>query len=321
MGYGYKAGETAFVGYGTSRFFIPSLLGITRLGVTGFIFISGFYGIRLKISRIVSLWTATCFYSVVSAFGLFFMGVIGSGRFFHYLLDAPISLFDGWWFIQSYLIIMLLSPIIELGIKQINKVDFLIIVSVLFVIQYFVQWYHVADSGPSLMKFIITYMIGRYCGSNPIPIIKNNANALLVFSSFLLVFVPFFVCLIKHEYYLKWINTNFNPVCLLVVYCLILVAVKTPRYAESTFLTTNVLAVYLLHSSKFGNYLLWDSGLLNYRQFNVIYAILLTICIYILCAIIEEIRKFFIVPIDNLIIKKIKLHKIVFYDFIKKRII
>lgn len=43
------------------------LTNLVALGVTGFILISGFYGVKMKIGRIISLWIQTSFYALLSA--------------------------------------------------------------------------------------------------------------------------------------------------------------------------------------------------------------------------------------------------------------
>lgn len=60
------------------------LTNLVSLGVTGFILISGYYGVRLKINRIVSLWLQTTMYALASAIAVYQFG--GSLKSF---IDAP----------------------------------------------------------------------------------------------------------------------------------------------------------------------------------------------------------------------------------------
>lgn len=53
------------------------LTNLVSLGVTGFILISGYYGVKLKINRIVSLWLQTTMYALASAIAVYqFGGVV-----------------------------------------------------------------------------------------------------------------------------------------------------------------------------------------------------------------------------------------------------
>lgn len=303
FGYGYKASSTPFVSDGFEGHTVPSLLAVSRLGVTGFIFISGFYGVRLKINRMVSLWTATCFYSIVSTFCLFSYKEI---NLLKELIDAPFSIFDSWWFIQSYIIIMLISPFIEEGIKNITKKQFTYITLFLFVMQYVVQFYHVAYNGPSFLRFFIVYIIARYCASYPIFFFKQYSLKILIISGLLLIFMPFYVCYVGFPNMLKWINSNYNPIYIIVVYSLILYASERPIYGTSSFFTSNILAVYLLHSSKFGNYFLWESGLFSYHSFSLVKVLVFVICIYVFCVLVEQLRKKIFLSFDKKIVEYIK---------------
>ena len=88
-------------------------LGLTNmvgLGVTGFILISGYYGVNLKMNRLVSLWLQTTVYSLLSV--VILCVINNDGGLFRGLLDSLLSLFDGWWFVSYYLVLMLLSPLI-----------------------------------------------------------------------------------------------------------------------------------------------------------------------------------------------------------------
>lgn len=50
------------------------LTNLVSLGVTGFILISGYYGVNLKINRIVSLWLQTTMYALASAIAVYQFG-------------------------------------------------------------------------------------------------------------------------------------------------------------------------------------------------------------------------------------------------------
>ena len=50
------------------------LTNLASLGVTGFILISGYYGVKLKINRIVSLWVQTTMYALFSAIAVYQFG-------------------------------------------------------------------------------------------------------------------------------------------------------------------------------------------------------------------------------------------------------
>lgn len=119
------------------------------------------------------------------------------------VFDSPLSMFDGWWFIQSYLIVMLLSPLLNVGIREIPQKTFAYLVWGVFILQYGVQWYHCANAGPSFQKFIITYIIGAYLGKYPIRMFERHHFILLCISSVFLFALPIIVCLADKPSLLK----------------------------------------------------------------------------------------------------------------------
>jgi acetyltransferase-like isoleucine patch superfamily enzyme len=100
---------------------IPILLtSLLCFPVNCFIFISGYYSIKLRKNKVINFVVQLIFYALfVLALGFYFFNVPIS---FRAVLNAlvPISS-DRWWFFTSYFFIMLLSPIINTGLALINK--------------------------------------------------------------------------------------------------------------------------------------------------------------------------------------------------------
>ena len=73
------------------------LMGISMLGVTGFMFISGYYGINFKLERLKSLWWQAAFYVLILGIALYFL----SGRFFRFH-SFILASFRTWRMVVSY---------------------------------------------------------------------------------------------------------------------------------------------------------------------------------------------------------------------------
>ena len=75
--------------------------------VPGFAFISGYYGVKLRLSKLLHLWltTAICFLLPIAL----------GGRFFELLFIN--------WYLLAYTILMLLSPILNAGLNGLTKKD------------------------------------------------------------------------------------------------------------------------------------------------------------------------------------------------------
>lgn len=127
-----------------------SLFSLGKIGVSGFMFISGYYGIHTTRHKVIDLILVTLFYLCV-------LSPIGNGvrvlSFFH-----P---FDGWWFVSAYLFIMLLAPLIEMGIKALPQRTFRTIVIAALIYTYFAKALSFANSHDAV--FLLTvYLVARY---------------------------------------------------------------------------------------------------------------------------------------------------------------
>lgn len=152
-------GETAIPG-------LPVALLINSfviVGVNGFIFISGYYGIRLRVKSLLSLILQTVFYSAVIYIVVYLVchkgtpeGVIKS--FF------PIST-SVWWFVTAYIGLCILSPLLNRAAELLNRQAFGFIVAALLYLNCFSGFgFHALQTsgGYSLFSFITVYLLSRY---------------------------------------------------------------------------------------------------------------------------------------------------------------
>lgn len=76
--------------------------------VPGFAFISGFYGVRLRVSKVIRLW--------VTAAICFLLPIFLGGNFRELLFMN--------WYLLAYTFLMLLSPILNAGMERLSRCDF-----------------------------------------------------------------------------------------------------------------------------------------------------------------------------------------------------
>ena len=81
--------------------------------VDGFMFISGYYGMRFRLSKILRLVGVVLFCGTIliaiHSYVVVGDGIVGFLPRLKYLLNAS----GGWWFLWAYLIVMFLSPLVE----------------------------------------------------------------------------------------------------------------------------------------------------------------------------------------------------------------
>lgn len=105
-------------------------LGIDRIcgcGVVGFMFISGYYGMKCSVKRISRLLGIALYCNfIVAGLGVLSEPSVSYWDVFLYNWTHG----SGWWFLWGYLIVMLLSPLIEAAFST-RRLDFVVSVCIL----------------------------------------------------------------------------------------------------------------------------------------------------------------------------------------------
>lgn len=129
------------------------LFSIGKVGVTGFMFISGYYGIKLKWTKLFRLVAMLAFYLVLLLV-LANQSIIASWR-------ELVHPWDNWWFISSYLVIVLLSPFINIGIELLDKKTFKNVVIALVFYVYIGQALCLSNSHDTVYLLTV-FLVARY---------------------------------------------------------------------------------------------------------------------------------------------------------------
>ena len=140
---------------------------IGNLGVSVFMLISGYFGIRFRLSKLLGLWNVAWFWSVVLAF---VVADFSSSALVHAFF--PI-LTDKYWFLTAYMVIFCLSPFIESLVHAITRRQFLWLIGVLalfFVVAPTLLKFEItSDSGKGVVNMMTVYLIGRYMALYGLP--------------------------------------------------------------------------------------------------------------------------------------------------------
>lgn len=137
---------------------------IGNVGVSCFLLISGYFGVKFKVDKFIYLIFITTLYTVFSS-------IICQSQIVDIIKSFIVIPIYGNWFISCYLILMLVSPFIEKLIESISKTEFKILIIALFITlsflpTVFVSYYHtvITSGGKCLVYVIFLYFIGRYIG-------------------------------------------------------------------------------------------------------------------------------------------------------------
>lgn len=129
------------------------LLSLGKCGVTGFMFISGYYGMSLKWNKLGGMVAMLAFYTICL--------IIASGDFSAGSALLLLRCWDGWWFVSSYIVICLLSPFINKGLEGMDKRQFGMIVLALLFYEYFGKFTGHANSHDTIFLLTI-FLCARY---------------------------------------------------------------------------------------------------------------------------------------------------------------
>lgn len=128
------------------------LYTLGTIGVTGFMFITGYYGLSTSAKKIARFLCITMFYGLA--------GMLYSGFSLRKFILLPLS-FDLWWFVSCYIVLLLMSPILTKGIEMTNRSQHKLIVLGLAIYTYVLGYFNWANSRDFVFLFTI-YMVARY---------------------------------------------------------------------------------------------------------------------------------------------------------------
>ena len=141
------------------------LNGFVSVGVNCFVLISGYYLIRLKWRSFLKLYLTCMFYGLI---GYAVYVLVDGGRFGGGVLWNSVFIFShsGWWFINCYVGLMLLAPILNVCVEHVEKRAFQIILLCLTVANIYFGYFWQTDAfnntGYTIAQFAYMYMMGAY---------------------------------------------------------------------------------------------------------------------------------------------------------------
>ena len=268
------------------------------IGVNGFIFISGYFGMKFKLRTVLSFIFQALFYSL-GIFLIFNIFIYKTPLDYTKLFYAffPISK-TAWWFLTTYLGLYFLAPFLNKGIEEIKKKDLLILLLGLLFFDCCSGFIFGAypKNGYTIFHFITLYVLAGYIRKY-VPNIKKPFLCFIILS---LIIFSICIFLLDIEKYPKiWKTFSYNNPLLMLSAVMIFFTFKNISI-QSKFINTIsccVFGVYLLHDHPIINKLLIKTVSqvkTDYMQNEVLLAIIIIaiiIGIFIIGTIVEYIRK------------------------------
>lgn len=136
---------------------------ICNMSVTIFMLISGYYGIKWSEKKMCFLWLEVFFYSIVELIIIGFKGTVNLKEIYISILPVSSKKF---WFISSYLIIMIFSKYINGISETLDKYQFKVLLTLMLIIFSLIptvtKLQIMNDGGKGPINMFFAYLIGRY---------------------------------------------------------------------------------------------------------------------------------------------------------------
>lgn len=312
--------------------FLKLIIAITIVHVNSFIILTGYFQCKkqVKFSKFISINNAVWFYEVtfllIAIFLTFKLDVflaypITKLDVFKTLIPLDYGIY---WYIGCYLILYLISPILNKVINNCDKKGLLKIILLLLLILSIVPTLTLdnvvyTNQGHSVANFVLLYFVGAYLRNYPIEesiILKKFSNTALKTLYFILFFyfsMLSILCfsmseqlsnpnggeILKHisDIFFNFYNSFGSPIIIIqtIVYFLFFSKLNIQSKFVN-FISKYTLGVYLIHENIYVRDNLYS--MLNYfnvSRFRIKQLLLIFITaflIYIFCTLIEIIRQF-----------------------------
>lgn len=218
------------------------LLALLAPATYCFMFISGYYGISYSHKRFAYI-VFLCYFAVFISFTIrYFAGIPTSilSSFF------PLTR-EPWWFIHIYLIIMVLSPIINRGIELLTKKQFRFIVAVMlyFLVASMLQFR--INNGSNILGLLTIYLLARYIRIHDIKL-SLKQSFVHWFMSFLLLSVALLVLNLFLAKAVFIFLSYCNPLIIIMAISIFFITLNLPQSCNRKInkLFSPVLMIYLI---------------------------------------------------------------------------
>lgn len=313
-----------------NQYVVSCLIVLGKIGVNGYILITGYYMIKSKmtINKLIKLAGQVWFYSIMSC--ILFMTIIepensiGIKTIIRTIF--PI-IFSNYWFATIYIIVLILSPFFNDYLKSISKKQYFCLLCICLTFWSIIPTITTAQLGCSeLIWFITMYLIAGYirlhCNINSIKRKRHLMGfliglAILILSVCILIFTGEVLKLEKLSNLSTYLG-RYNSILLVwisIEMFLVFISMRVRNNKYINYISSACFGVYLIHENEFVRHYLWHNIFQNsvyYKKpYFVLYALITILLIYVVCTIIDIIRQYTVEPIWILLIKKLEHSKYV----------
>lgn len=250
-----------------------------NLGTDIFVILSGcnLYGKKLRLRSvlnvIVQVW-------VISLLGLIVCGLSGYVLSIKDILNALFPIMsDSWWFATAYLVLLLLTPSINIFVENVNRKQFKTCLITMIVLWCFIPTLSKQDMyGETLLQMIMFYLLGAYLRKYPDKLLnqKKNAKIAVVITMILLFISSAVIRVFNAKIMMLPFKTTmlYGRTSVLIVSCalaMVSLAIYAPPFKNRLINTIGActFGIYLLHEHPLIKNILWTKWIDNSQFFFI----------------------------------------------------
>lgn len=281
------------------------------IAVNCFVFISGYYGIKFKVKTLFSFIVQAVFYSVAT-YIIYHVFISTENYSTADLIHSffPVT-YGKWWFLNAFLGVYMLAPLINKGIDSLNIYQSGIIVAALIYLNgsYPIIGYNFySGDGHSFFTLLSIYVLARFCGK----FIKEIKRPLILYAGTYIVtlLIAFILFRINyHETIWRLISYGCPLVILGAVFFFYIFKRMKIKSSIINKIAPVCFGVYLIHDaaetrSLISRFIEQVNNAIENPLLMGLALIAVSVIIFIICASIEKIRQMIFNPIIDAIDKK-----------------
>lgn len=273
--------------------------------VNMFLVISGYFGIHFKWQSVLKIYLLLFFVHI--PFYLIDCLLFNNTLTIKELVSKFLVISNGGYFVQCYIFLMLLSPIINSFMERFDRKKGLYLVLGLVFFEFWFDCithteYFGFRCGYSVQHFIIVYMLARYIQYYKDELIKYKCWFWI--GGYLLCT---FIILLMYVYDVNYVWQYSNPIIIISAVCSFvpfLYRCYVNRWVN--WVAKSTLAVYIIHVTVpvYNIVVYYDTYILKHYQYSVylVLAMVGVICVFVFCVIYDKLRLLLTDPIYNCII-------------------
>lgn len=278
---------------------------IFNMGVSIFMFISGYFGMSGDSRKVIKMECVILFYSLASEC----ISQLISGISFKNIIVACLPVFGNrYWFISAYILILVFSNYINLLFEKTDKKWLarllLLMVWVFNIVPTIIQKDITGNKGKGPLNLLVVYMLGRYVkkyidGKYKIPYLKVALCSLIIefFLNICLTFILGGVG-VKASF-----ARDYSIFILIAAICVFMLFKEMTFYSKTiNSIASHVISIYLFESAvrEFIKYYIFDLVYLENTFYLPLVVVIEAVLISAICIIIDFLRSLIFSRIEEM---------------------